>query len=188
MLAFLLFIFSETTSAASSGGFNEFWAKYMNYPGFQAWKFINLAIFVGILVYLLKKPLSDSFKAKREQIRAELIKAEEDKKAALAKLTETEAKMASLDAEKEKVLLRAKEEANAEKERIAEETEREVKKLRDQADNEINRTATLAKHSLRKLSAEETVRLAEEMIKQKLGKANDADLVKVGIESLGGAK
>jgi F-type H+-transporting ATPase subunit b len=184
MLAFIFLIFAEAEHASWGG----FWNTYMNYPGFQAWKFINLAIFIGLIIYLLKKPLSETFKAKREQIRAELIKAEEDKKAALAKLTETEAKLARLDEEKGKVLLRAKEEATAEERRIAEETTREVSKIREQANNEIIRTATLAKQNLRKLSAEETIRVAEEMIKQKLGNANDADLVKAGIESLGGAK
>jgi F-type H+-transporting ATPase subunit b len=187
MLAFVLLLLAESTSA-SGGGFSAFWNKYLNYPGFEAWKFINLAIFVGLLIYLLKKPLSDTFKAKREQIRAELIKAEEEKQAAMAKLTETEAKLARLDSEKETVLSRAKEEAKAEEKRIADETENEVTKLRQQAENEIARTATLAKHELRKLSAEETVRRAEEMIKANLAKGNDAGLVKTGITSLGGAK
>lgn len=187
MLAFIFFLFSEASHSAG-GGFSEFWSKYLNYPGFEAWKFINLAIFVGLMVYLLKKPLSETFKAKREEIRAELIKAEEEKQAALAKLTETEAKMARLEAEKEAVLNRAKEEAKAEEKRITEETENEVKKLRDQAENEISRTAALARHELRKISAEETIRLAEEAIKANLAKGNDAGLVKAGIESLGGAK
>jgi F-type H+-transporting ATPase subunit b len=186
MLAFFFFLLAESSPAG--GGFSEVWNKYLNYPGFEAWKFINLAIFVGLMIYLLKKPLSESFKARREEIRAELIKAEEEKRAAMARLTETEAKLARLDDEKEKVLARAREEAKAEEKRIAEETESEVKKLREQAENEINRTAALARHELRKLSAEETIRLAEEMIKAKLGKTSDAQLVKTGIESLGGAK
>ena len=186
MLAFFLLLAEGGHS--SGGGFSGFWNTYLNYPGFEAWKFINLAIFIGLMVYLLKKPLSETFKAKREQIRAELIKAEQEKQAALAKLTETEAKMARLDLEKETVLNRAKEEAKSEEKRIATEAENEVKKLREQAENEINRTATLAKHELRKLSAEETVRLAEEMIKSNLAKGNDAGLVQTGIQSLGGAK
>lgn len=186
MLAFIFFLLAE--SHASGGGFAEFWNKYLNYPGFEAWKFINFAIFIGLLIYILKKPLSDGFKEKREIIRAELIKAEEEKQAAMAQLTETEAKMARLESEKDNVLNRAKEEAKAEEKRIAAETESEVKKLREQAENEITRTATQAKHELRKLSAEETIRRAEEMIKEKLGKSNDAQLVKTGIESLGGAK
>ena len=60
--------------------------------------------------------------------------------------------------------------------------------MREQANSEIVRTVTLAKYELRKLSAEETVRLAEEMIKEKLGAKEDANLIKAGIESLGGVK
>jgi F-type H+-transporting ATPase subunit b len=187
MLAFIILLFAESSTAAS-GGFAEFWNKYLNYPGFEAWKFINLAIFLGLLIYILKKPLSDAFKAKREEIRAELIQAEEEKQAAMAKLTEAETNLARLDTEKENVLTRAKEEAKAEEKRIASETETDVAKLREQANSEIARTAALARHELRKHSAEETVRLAEEMIKTKLGDQEDAKLVKAGIESLGGVK
>jgi len=73
--------------ATKSGGFTEFYEKYFNISGFELWKFINLAIFVGFMIYVLKKPLSEAFKAKREAIRSELIKAEEAKQAALAQLT-----------------------------------------------------------------------------------------------------
>jgi F-type H+-transporting ATPase subunit b len=188
MLAFIFLFLSEAAHATNSGGFAEFWNKYLNYPGFEAWKFINLAIFVGLMIYILKKPLSDTFKAKREEIRTELIKAEAEKQAAMAKLTEAEATLARLETEKENVINRAKEEAKAEEKRIASETETDVAKMREQANGEINRTATLAKYQLRKLSAEETVRLAEELIKEKLGAKEDAKLIKAGIESLGGAK
>ncbi len=186
MLAFIFLLFSEASHAG--GGWSQFWNQYLNYPGFEAWKFINLAIFIGLGVYLLKKPLSETFKAKREEIRAELIKAEEEKQAALAKLTEAEAKLARLDTDKENVLNRAKEEAEGESKRLAEQTESDIKKMREQANSEIARSAALAKHELRKLSAEETIRLAEQMIKEKISDKEDAKLVKAGIESLGGAK
>ena len=63
------------------------------------------------MVYLLKKPLSEAFKAKRETIRAELIKAEEQRQAALAQMTATEARLAQLDTESANVIERAKHEA-----------------------------------------------------------------------------
>ncbi len=137
---------------------------------------------------LSKKAFERLIQSKTRANSCELIQAEADKQAALAKLTETEAKLAGLEAEKKKVLVRAKDEASAEEKRIAEETEREVSKLRDQAENEISRSTTQAKLNLRRLSAEETVRLAEEMLKKSIGKSNDADIVKSGIKSLGGAK
>ena len=82
----LAFIFSFALMFAETHGAGEpnFYDKYFNIPGFQAWKFFNLVVFVGLLTYLVKKPLTDAFKAKREAIRAELIKAEQEKQAALA--------------------------------------------------------------------------------------------------------
>ena len=196
MFAFIfsfIFIFAsggEHSTPGGGGKFAEWWhttgEPILNYPGFEAWKFINLAIFLAIMVYLLKKPLSAAFKAKREQIRAELIRAEEERRAAEARLIETESKLARLESERENVLTKAEREAELEKQRIAEQTEFEITKLRKQAENEINRTAQQAKQQLRRLSAEETIRLAEEMIKQGMTPQADARLVRGNIQSIGG--
>ena len=172
----VIFLLAEAGghAPAGGGGFTEFYDKYLNYPGFEAWKFINLAIFVAVLVYLVKKPLSEAFKAKREAIRYELIKAEEAKQAALAQLTSTEAKLAALESEKASVLNRAKEEAEAEKSNIAVQTEAEIAKLRQQAESEISRLALQTRVELRRFSAEESVRLAEEKLRGKINPDNDA--------------
>lgn len=176
----------SANSDSAYGKFLDFYSHYLNYPGFEAWRFFNLAVFVAIIIYLLKKPLSDAFKAKREQIRAELIKAEEEKQAALAQLTATEAKLAGLDAEAEKVRARARAEAEAEKSRITEQTEFEIGKLREQATNEITRKSKQIRQELRRFSAEESVRLAEEKIKSQINADKDAQLVKSSIQSIGG--
>jgi F-type H+-transporting ATPase subunit b len=192
MFAFLLnfiILFSETAHSAGNGSaFDHIWQSYFNNPGFPLWKFINLAIFVGLLGYLLKKPLSEAFKTKREVIRAELIKAEEDKQSAMAKLTEIESKTAQLESEKDRIILTSQVEADNERRRIAEQTESDIAKIRSQAEAEIMRTKTVAQNQLRKFSAEESIRLAEQMLREKLGAASDSDLVRVGIDNLGGAK
>jgi F0F1-type ATP synthase membrane subunit b/b' len=183
----LLILFAESGGhAAGGGGFTEFYNKYLNYPGFEAWKFINLAIFVAVLVYLVKKPLSDAFKAKREAIRAELIKAEQDKQAALAQLTTAEAKLIGVDSERAAILKKAREEAEAEKESILKQTELEIAKMREQAESEINRLAQQTKAELRRFSAEESVRLAEEKLRGAINAENDARLVKASIQEIGG--
>jgi F-type H+-transporting ATPase subunit b len=183
----VIFLLAEAGGhAPAAGGFTAFYDKYLNYPGFEAWKFINLAIFVGVLIYLVKKPLSDAFMAKREAIRSELIKAEAAKQAALAQLTSTEAKLAALEAEKAAVLKRAREEAEAEKSNILQQTEAEIAKLRQQAASEIARLALQTRVELRRFSAEESVRLAEEKLRGKINADNDATLVKSGIQAIGG--
>ena len=168
------------------GGFTEFYNKYLNYPGFEAWKFINLAIFVAALVYVVKKPLSEAFKARRDAIRAELIRAEEEKQSALKRLTSAEAKLAALDAEKAAILKKAREEAEAEKRRLAEQAEWDVKKLREQTSGEVSRLQKQTFAQLRRFSAEESVRLAEEKLRAQIDTQKDTQLVKSGIASIGG--
>lgn len=168
------------------GGYMDFYNKYLNYPGFEAWKFINLAIFVALIGYVVKKPLSDAFKAKRDAIRAELIKAEEEKKAALARFTAAEAKLASLDNERQLILNKAKAEADAEAARIAGTADAEIAKLTDQTSGEIARLTQLAKLELKRFSAEESIRLAEQKLRAKIDANADADLVKSGIQAIGG--
>lgn len=179
-----------SAAGGGGGGFTDWWRAnadpYLNYPGFEAWRFINLAIFLAVLVYLLRKPLTAAFKTRREQIRAELIRAEQERKAAEARLIETEARLARLDAEKTNVLTKAQMEAEAERRRIIEQTEFETAKLREQTENEISRTAQQARRELRRLSAEETIRLAEEMIKQGMTPQADARIVRGGIQTIGG--
>ncbi len=172
--------------SSGGGGFTEFYNTWFNIPGFELWKFINLAIFVALLVYVLKKPLSEAFKAKREQIRSELIKAEEEKKAALARLTTVEAKLAQLETEKETILKNAKDEAAAEKKRLAEQTKADIERLRLQMEAEIARLANQSRAELRRFSAEESIRLAEEKLRSQIDDGTDSRLVKASISEIGG--
>lgn len=193
MLAFLsnfIIFFAESGGGQSEGGFMSWWMKnadpYLNYPGFEVWRFLNLAIFIVALIYILKKPLSEAFKAKREVIRADLIKAEEERQAALVKLSEAEAKMELLEADKREVAENARAEAEAEKLRLAQEAEADEKRLRAQAESEIDRKTQQVKAKLKRFSAEESIRLAEEKIKQAMNAQKDAELVKANIQSIGG--
>jgi F-type H+-transporting ATPase subunit b len=170
----------------SAGGFTQFYNDYLNIPGFEAWKFLNLAIFVAILVYVLKRPLSEAFKTKREEIRSELIRAEEEKQAALARLTSAEGKLAQLETEKQNILAKAKDEAAFEKKRLVDQTKSDVERLRQQTDAELTRAANQKRAELRRFSAVESIRLAEEKLRKQIDGKVDAKLVKSSIAEIGG--
>ena len=183
----LILLFAETAGApGQGGGFTGFYNNYLNYPGFEAWRFINLAIFVALLVYVLRKPLSEQFKAQREAIRADLIRAEEEKQAALAQLTATEAKLAALESEKENIIRKAREEAEAEKARIIETANQEVARMQEKITSEMSRLTLQTRAELRRFSAEESIRLAEEKVKAKLNADSDSRLIKASIADIGG--
>src|SRR5947208_14708058 len=75
--------------------------RWWDYPGFELWKFANLAIFVLALVYIMtrKVKLGEIFRARREGIKQELSRAQQERDAAVAKLKEVEDRLARLDTE-----------------------------------------------------------------------------------------
>ena len=184
-----VFLFFTEGSGGSGGGFSavrEFWDHYLNYPGFELWKFINLGLFIAIIVYLVKKPLSEAFKAKRDVIRAELIKAEEEKQAALSQLTSVEAKLVGVDSEKAAILKNARDEVEDEKRRLAEQGSSEAEKLKAQAEGEAARLGAVARVQLRRFAVDESLRMAEEKLRSSVDANTDGRLIKSGIQAIGG--
>ena len=183
---FNTFILVFAAGGGASGGFMRFYEDYLNIPGFEAWKFLNLGVFIAIAVYFGKKKLGPKFIARREQIRAELIKAEEEKQAALARLTTAEAKLAQLETEKANIIQKAKDEAAAEKNRLAEQTKIETERMRQQTEGDLSRLGKQTHAELRRFSAEESIRLAEEKLRAQIDGEKDVRLVKASIQEIGG--
>lgn len=179
------FLFSKSTFfTLAFAGDSTWW----NYPGFELWKFFNLFLFIGVIVFILRRPISEAMRARREGIRRDLMRAQEERNAALAKLEEVEARLGLLDAEVATVREQAKKDALLEKERIARSTEEEAQKLRDQAVREIEGAGKAARQELRRFTAEQSVRLAEEMIRRDIRPEDDAHLVEMSIDELGGVR
>jgi F0F1-type ATP synthase membrane subunit b/b' len=163
-------------------------APWWNIPSFEVWRWLNLIIFVIIFVYILRRPVSEAMRARREGIRRDLMRAQEERNAAMTKLEEVEARLAKLDAEVESVRAQSEREAAKERERIRQSTEEETRKLREQAQREIESAGKAARQQLREFAAEQSVRLAEEMIRRDIKPEDDARLVNLRVEELGGVR
>ncbi len=163
-------------------------APWYNIPGFEAWRYFNLLLFVGAMVYILRRPVSESLRARRENIRRELKRALEERNAAQAKLAEVEERLARLDAEVETVRTESQRDAEEERKRIAASTEEDARKLREQARREIEGAARTARAELRRFTAEQSVALAEEMIRRDIRPDDDERLISSYVQELGGIK
>ncbi len=163
-------------------------AKWYDYPGFELWKFINLFVFAGILYYLLRPALSKAFREKRADIKAQLQKAQAERDAALAKLQDVEQRLTKMGDEMASLRDNAENEAAAEAARMKEATEAEIAKLRAQAHREIEGAGKLARQELRQFTAEQSVKLAEEMLRRDLNATDDARLMKAQVAQIGGGK
>src|SRR2546423_1958327 len=163
--------------------------RWWDYPGFEIWKFVNLFIFVGALVYIMvrKVRLGEAFKTRRENIKRELAKAQQERDAALAKLKEVEERLARLDSEIGTIQELSKREAGEERQRIAKSTEVEITKLGEQAQREIESAGKAARHELRRYAAQTSVQLAEKIIRREMNPEDDARLIQRNVQELGGA-
>jgi F0F1-type ATP synthase membrane subunit b/b' len=177
-LSTILFLFAQEHAALET--------PWYNYPGFEAWKFINLFLFVGVMIFLLRRPIGASMRARRESIRKELMRAQEERNAALAKLEEVNARLARLDEETAALRAQAQTEAAQERERIARATEEDARKLREQAQREIESAGKAARIELRRYAAEQSVELAEQLIRRDMRPEDDARLMQSYVEELGG--
>jgi ATP synthase F0 subunit b len=149
-------------------------------------KLINLLLFAGAMFYFLRRPVIEAFRARQEGIRDELMRAEEEKAAAVAQLEEVEGRLARLDAEIEAIRAQARKEAAEERARIERATEEEMRKIREQSRREIESAAKTARAELRTFAAEQSVRLAEEMIRRDIRPEDDARLAREYVTELGG--
>lgn len=149
-------------------------------------KLVNLLLFLGVMFYILRRPVKEAFRARQEGIRDELMRAEEEKAAAMAQLEEVEGRLARLDAEVEAIRAQAQREAAEERMRVERATEEEMRKIREQARREIESAAKTARAELRTFTAEQSVQLAEEMIRRDIRPEDDARLAREYVTELGG--
>ena len=161
---------------------------WLNYPGLELWKFVNLLIFVICALYLHRRfgrPVREALRSRGERIKHDLARAQDERDQALARLAEVEARFADLDAQVTAIKERAKLEGEAERERIKAATEEEISSIREQAKREIESAGKAARHELRRFAATESVRLAEEILRIEIGPDDDARLTSQSVRELG---
>jgi F0F1-type ATP synthase membrane subunit b/b' len=161
---------------------------WVNYPGIELWKFLNLLIFIVVALYLHRRfgrPIREALRARGEGIKLELLRAQQERDLALEKLAEVEKRFADLDADVAAIMEKAKAESNAERERIKLSTEQEISKIRDQARREIESAGKAARLELRKFAAMQSVRLAEDILKNEISPDDDARLTSQSVSELG---
>lgn len=159
-------------------------ADWLNYPGLEVWKFLNLAIFATIGIYLLRKPIGVALAARREAIKQELITAQQEREQAFAKVSEADDLLTRVDEHIGAIQKQARQEAAAERERLSAATVREIEKLKQQGQREIESADKLARKELREFLAGRSVELARDTVRTQLRPEDDALLIKENIGDL----
>jgi F-type H+-transporting ATPase subunit b len=157
---------------------------WMNYPGLELWKFINLGIFLGVGIYILKRPLTNALRTRRQKITEEIAKAKADREAALLRLQEAEGLLAHIDDEVKVIREHAKHEAESERERQAIEAQNEIEKLKQQGQRQVEMALKVSRKGLREFLAQRSIELAGENVRQRIRPEDDARLIGLSIAEL----
>lgn len=101
-------------------------------------KLVNIVVFLGLLGYLLKGPVSSAFKARGEQIRAELAEAKERNAKADRLAADIQARLDQIEADVTAIIERAKVDGEKQKNEIIEAARAEAEKILAAARGEVD--------------------------------------------------
>ncbi len=149
-------------------------------------RLFNLAVVVGILVWVARKPLANFYAARTQAIRERLAEALAARQEAEAKLAEMQARMSRLDDELREIREKAEKEAREEYERLVAAAARDAEKIIERAREEIEGMTRAAQKELMAHTAELSVRLAEEKIRREITPEDRSRLFSGFVTKLGG--
>ena len=164
--------------------FREWLEPWFNYPGLEVWKFLNLAIFLAAAIFVLRKKINNLLLARREAIQQELLTAQAEREAALARVAEADDLLSRVDEHVSAIHKQATQEAEAERKRLAQATTNEKDKLKQQAQREIESANKLARKQLREFLAKRSVELARASVQKHMRPEDDRLLIKESIGDL----
>lgn len=149
------------------------------------WRTTNFTALAIILVWALKKPLTQGLHGRRQAIIDKFADLEAQKGEAERIYREYEARLGKIDAEVEAIISAAIKQGEAEKERIIAEADRAAGDLRRQADMAIQHELAEARLRLRGEVAEQAVAMAAELIKQNLQDTDQNRMVEDYLDKVG---
>ena len=158
--------------------------EWFNYPGLEIWKFLNLAIFLAVAIYILRKKINEALLARRGAIQQELLAAQAEREQALARVAEADDLLSRVDEHVGAIHKQATQEAEAERKRLAQAATNEKDKLKQQAYREIESADKLARKELRQFLAKRSVELARVSVQNQMRPEDDTLLIKESIGDL----
>jgi F-type H+-transporting ATPase subunit b len=172
ILVLLFSIFAISTAMGSSGG--DGGAK--GWISTDTFRVMNFVVLVIALVFILRKPLSQTLGSRISGIKEQLEDLETRKAEAEKKLAEYKDKLAQLEREAEKIIDDYIKQGQEAKARILKEAESSAEKLKAQARRNIEHEFEEAKFKLQDEIFETSLQKAEEIIKNKIS-AEDQDRI-----------
>jgi len=141
------------------------------------WQGANLALLIGVIVYVGRGPIRDFFAGRRREIGENLDRAASLLGEAEAKVRDFERRMTRLDSEVDDIRRSTRERAEAESRRILADAEAAAARIRGDAATAVDQEVRRARASLRAEAAQLAIELAGDLLRQNVNEADRKRLV-----------
>jgi F-type H+-transporting ATPase subunit b len=158
------------TALAASGG--DSGSK--GWQNLDWYRLMNFVVLAGVLVFILRKPVSQALSSRIKDIKEQLESLEVQKAEAEKQLAQYNEKLSQLESEAEKIVDDYIKQGNEAKAKILKEAERTAEKLQAQARRNIEHEFDKAKQKLQQEVVESSLQKAEESLKKEIT-AQDQD-------------
>ena len=131
-------------------------------------KTVNMLLFIGALVYFLRRPVASAMNERRESIRRAAEEAKERRIKADQLASDIQARLTAIEGEVRAIQERAVAEGERQKRDLVAAAEAEAAKILQQARNEVDNRLKHAKHELTEYAGELAAERAEQILRQEI--------------------
>ncbi len=150
----------------------------------ELWKWANFIVLAGALGYLVVKNAGPFFSSRSQQIRKDMVEAQQASRQAEARVADVDRRLANLEAEIAELRAESQREEQAETERLSRQTAAEIAKIQAHTEQEIVAAGKAARAELKRYSAELAIELAERRIRASMTPDTQEALVRGFVRDL----
>lgn len=132
----------------------------------------NFFLFFGFLGYVLRKPLQEFLKTRRENMAVQLREAQTKQAEAEKKLTEYAGRLDNLEHEVQRIVQSFEQQGQADRDRLRADADKAIERLVREVDFTLRQESLKAQKEIREAGVKATLALAEKLITERI---TDAD-------------
>lgn len=154
---------------------------------FPAWllKLINMLLFLGALVFFVRKPVAAAMAGRSDAIRHAAQEAKERREKADRMAADIQARLVAIEGEVKAIHERAQAEGERQKRELVAAAEAEAQKILQAARNEVDNRIKHARHELTEYAGELAAQRAEQILRDKINDDDQKRLFQESLEQVG---
>lgn len=173
--------------AEAHGGHDEAPKTYFGIPGWIL-KLLNMIVFLGLLGYLLRGPVTTALAQRQEQIQREAAEARERRTKADQMAADIQARLTQIEQEVRSIRERAEADGKRQRQELMAAAEAEAAKILQSARNEVDNRLKNARHELTEYAGQLASERAVSILKEKITDADQKKLFEDSLREVGEVK